>query len=262
MVILYLLVVLSLTISIVNIFLMIRLGNFLQENNETGEKYENFEEEKNLYLARFQKITSTRLRALDNKIELVDQLMKDLDDAYAKTFSLLTDLERKLDSYKRQEIETKVQNTKNLEDQKDNKNQKETVEKDDRLRVYELSRKLNISSKKLVDFINTNTDLDVSNHLVKLTPEEEKMIFEKIKEVPNISSKKENIPSNIDMAKDKDKNININISKDNANYKYDKTDKILELSKNGYTHQEIAKELKIGVGEIMLVLSLFNNEGK
>ncbi|PNR87763.1 hypothetical protein HWHPT5561_05000 [Petrotoga sp. HWH.PT.55.6.1] len=258
MVILYLLVVLSLTISIVNIFLMIRLGNFLQENNETGEKYENFEEEKNLYLARFQKITSTRLRALDNKIELVDQLMKDLDDAYAKTFSLLTDLERKLDSYKRQEIETKVQNTKNLEDQKDNKNQKETVEKDDRLRVYELSRKLNISSKKLVDFINTNTDLDVSNHLVKLTPEEEKMIFEKIKEVPNISSKKENIPSNIDMAKDK----NINISKDNVNYKYDKTNKILELSKNGYTPQEIAKELKIGVGEIMLVLSLFNNEEK
>ncbi|MGY4687750.1 DUF6115 domain-containing protein [Petrotoga sp. DB-2] len=258
MVILYLLVVLSLTISIVNIFLMIRLGRFLQENNETGEKYENFEEEKNLFLARFQKITSTRLRALDNKIELVDQLMKDLDDAYAKTFSLLTDLERKLDSYKRQEIETKVQNTKNLEDQKDNKNQKETVEKDDRLRVYELSRKLNISSKKLVDFINTNTDLDVSNHLVKLTPEEEKMIFEKIKEVPNISSKKENIPSNIDMAKDK----NINISKDNANYKYDKTEKILDLSKNGYTPQEIAKELKIGVGEIMLVLSLFNNKEK
>ncbi|PNR99650.1 hypothetical protein X928_06760 [Petrotoga miotherma DSM 10691] len=258
MVILYLLVVLSLTISIVNIFLMIRLGRFLQENDATEKKHENLEEDKNLFLARFQKITSTRLRALDNKIELVDQLMKDLDDAYAKTFSLLTDLERKLDSYKRQEIETKVQNTKNLEDQKDNKNQKETVEKDDRLRVYELSRKLNISSKKLVDFINTNTDLDVSNHLVKLTPEEEKMIFEKIKEVPNISSKKENIPSNIDMAKDK----NINISKDNANYKYDKTEKILDLSKNGYTPQEIAKELKIGVGEIMLVLSLFNNKEK
>ncbi len=258
MIVLYLLVVLSLTISIVNIFLMIRLGHFLQENDRAENKYENLEEDQNLFLARFQKITSTRLRALDNKIELVDQLMKDLDDAYAKTFSLLTDLERKLDSYKRQEIETKVQNTKNLEDQKDNKNQKETVEKDDRLRVYELSRKLNISSKKLVDFINTNTDLDVSNHLVKLTPEEEKMIFEKIKEVPNISSKKENIPSNIDMAKDK----NINISKDNANYKYDKTEKILDLSKNGYSPQEIAKELKIGVGEIMLVLSLFNNKEK
>ncbi|MBL5981612.1 hypothetical protein NAAC61_05885 [Petrotoga sp. 8T1HF07.NaAc.6.1] len=258
MVILYLLVVLSLTISIVNIFLMIRLGNFLQENNETGEKYENFEEEKNLYLARFQKITSTRLRALDNKIELVDQLMKDLDDAYAKTFSLLTDLERKLDSYKRQELENKLQPSKSLEDQKNDEDQKDIVDKDDKVRVYELSRKLNMSSKELVDFINTNTALDVSNHLVKLTPEEEKMIFEKIKEVPNISSKKENIPSNIDMAKDK----NINISKDNVNYKYDKTNKILELSKNGYTPQEIAKELKIGVGEIMLVLSLFNNEEK
>lgn len=254
MVTLYLLVVLSLTISIVNIFLMIRLGRFLQENSETGEKYENFEEEKNLYLARFQKITSTRLRALDNKIELVDQLMKDLDDAYAKTFSLLTDLERKLDSYKRQELENKLQPSKSLEDQKNDEDQKDIVDKDDKVRVYELSRKLNMSSKELVDFINTNTALDVSNHLVKLSPEEEKMIIEKVKGVPTVSSKNENNPSNVD----KDKNIN----KDYNNSKYDKTNRILELSENGYSPQEIAKELKIGVGEIMLVLSLFNNQEK
>ncbi len=254
MIILYLLVVLSLTISIVNIFLMIRLGHFLQENDASEKKYENLEEDKNLFLARFQKITSTRLRALDNKIELVDQLMKDLDDAYAKTFSLLTDLERKLDSYKRQEFETKVQHTKSLEDQKYNNIQKVTVEKDNRPRVYELSRKLNMSSKELIDFINTNTDLDVSNHLVKLTPEEEKMIFEKIKEVPRVSSKKENNPSNVDV----DERINT----DYSDYKYDKTNKILELNENGYSPQEIAKELKIGVGEIMLVLSLFNHKEK
>jgi len=254
MVILYLLVVLSLTISIVNIFLMIRLGRFLQENDATEKKHENLEEDKNLFLARFQKITSTRLRALDNKIELVDQLMKDLDDAYAKTFSLLTDLERKLDSYKRQEFESKVQHTKNLEDEKGNNDQKEAAEKDDRIRVYELSRKLNLSSKELIDFINTNTDLDVSNHLVKLTPEEEKMIFEKINEVPLVSSQNENNSSNVDVDK--------GISTDYSNYKYDKTNKILELSKNGYTPQEIAKELKIGVGEIMLVLSLFNDKEK
>jgi hypothetical protein len=237
---------------------MIRLGNFLQENDATEKKYENLEEDKNLFLARFQKITSTRLRALDNKIELVDQLMKDLDDAYAKTFSLLTDLERKLDSYKRQEFESKVQHTKNLEDEKGNNDQKEAAEKDDRIRVYELSRKLNMSSKELIDFINTNTDLDVSNHLVKLTPDEEKMVFEKINEVPLVSSGNENNSSNVDV--DKEKKIKIN--KDNANYKYDKTSKILELSKNGYNPQEIAKELKIGVGEIMLVLSIFNDKEK
>jgi len=258
MIILYLLVVLSLTISIVNIFLMIRLGHFLQENDATEKKYENLEEDKNLFLARFQKITSTRLRALDNKIELVDQLMKDLDDAYAKTFSLLSDLERKLDSYKRQEFENKVQHPKSIEDQKNDNDQKDTVERDDKVRVYELSRKLNMSSKELIDFINTNTDLDVSNHLVKLTSEEEKMVFQKIKEVPPVSSKKENNPSNVDVAKD----VKININKDNTNYKYDKTNKILELNENGYSPQEIAKELKIGVGEIMLVLSLFNNKEK
>lgn len=233
---------------------MIRLSHFLQENDASEKKYENLEEDKNLFLARFQKITSTRLRALDNKIELVDQLMKDLDDAYAKTFSLLTDLERKLDSYKRQEFESKVQHTKNLEDEKGNNNQKETVEKDDKVRVYELSRKLNMSSKELIDFINTNTDLDVSNHLVKLTPDEEKMVFEKIKEVPPVSSKKESNLQNVNT----DKDLNTN----DSNYKYDKTSKILELSKNGYNPQEIAKELKIGVGEIMLVLSIFNDKEK
>ncbi|KUK14826.1 DUF6115 domain-containing protein [Petrotoga olearia] len=254
MVILYLLVVLSLTLSIVNIFFMIRLGHFLQENDALKKNYENLEEDKNLFLARFQKITSTRLRALDNKIELVDQLMKDLDDAYAKTFSLLTDLERKLDAYKRQEFQTKVQHTKNIEDEKGNNNQKETVEKDDRVRVYELSRKLNMSSKELIDFINTNTDLDVSNHLVKLTPDEEKMVFEKIKEVQPVSSKKESNLQNVNT----DKDLNTN----DSNYKYDKTSKILELSKNGYNPQEIAKELKIGVGEIMLVLSIFNDKEK
>jgi len=233
---------------------MIRLGHFLQENDATQKNYENLEEDKNLFLARFQKITSTRLRALDNKIELVDQLMKDLDDAYAKTFSLLTDLERKLDSHKWQEFESKVQHTKREEDEKGNNNQKETIEKDDRVRVYELSRKLNMSSKELIDFINTNTDLDVSNHLVKLTSEEEKIIFEKIKEDPPVSSKKETNVSNV--------NVDKGMSTDYSNYKYDKTNKILEFFKNGYTPQEIAKELKIGVGEIMLVLSLFNDKEK
>ncbi|MDY6895157.1 MAG: DUF6115 domain-containing protein, partial [Thermotogota bacterium] len=121
-----------------------------------------------------------------------------------------------------------------------------------------LSRKLNMSSKELINFINTNTDLDVSNHLVKLTPEEEKIISEKIKEVSQTSSKKENNPSKVDVDKDKDKGIDSNYS----NNKYDKTNKILELNENGYSPQEIAKELKIGVGEIMLVLSLFNHKEK
>ena len=57
-----------------------------------------------MFFGSFQKITSTRLRALDNKIEIVDQLLKDLDDAYAKTYSLLSDLESRLTEQKREEI--------------------------------------------------------------------------------------------------------------------------------------------------------------
>jgi len=254
MIILYLLVVLSLTISIVNIFLMIRLGRFLQENHTREKKIEDIEEDKNLFLARFQKITSTRLRALDNKVELVDQLLKDLDDAYAKTFSLLSDLESKLDWYKRQEFETKSESKKHSEDRKESNIHKDTVEKDDKIRIYELSRKLNMSSKELIDFINANTELDISNHLVKLTPDEEKMVYEKIQTVSPVASNKENDTKTNDLDKGTNRDYNT--------YKYDKTSRILQLYEKGFSPQEIAKELKIGVGEIMLVLSLFSKEEK
>jgi len=53
------------------------------------------DENSNEILARFQKITSQRLRAMDNKIEIVDQLLKDLDEQYSKTSSILSDIENK-----------------------------------------------------------------------------------------------------------------------------------------------------------------------
>jgi predicted DNA-binding transcriptional regulator len=218
-------------------------------NSEVKDVNESISEEGSLFLARFQKITSSRLRALDNKIELVDELLKDLDEAYSKTFSLLTDLENKINEYKKTSTQKKEEKQKIQEKIDDLKmlNQKAEEQKEDSnagMRVYELSKELGISSRELIDFVNENIGINIENHLKKLTFKEidsikEKFIVENSKDVNNSTVQHNSLQSN-----------------------YDNKEKILELYKQGMTPQEIGKELKIGVGEIMLVLSLFANQEK
>ncbi len=103
MVLLFILVFVSIILSIVNIFFLFKFIKSVQESQVKTQN--NINEEGNVFFGSFpKKITSTRLRALDNKIEIVDQLLKDLDDAYAKTYSLLSDLESRLTEQKREEI--------------------------------------------------------------------------------------------------------------------------------------------------------------
>ncbi|RAO98585.1 hypothetical protein PW5551_08865 [Petrotoga sp. 9PW.55.5.1] len=248
MIFLYVLVIFSLLVSIINVFLLIHFVKTLN-NSEVKNVNESISEEGNLFLARFQKITSSRLRALDNKIELVDELLKDLDEAYSKTFSLLTDLENKINEYKKtstqkkeekQKIQEKIDDLKILNQKVEEQNQDSNAG----MRVYELSKELGISSRELIDFVNENIGINIENHLEKLTFKEidsikEKFIVENSKDVNNSKVQHNSLQSN-----------------------YDNKEKILELYKQGMTPQEIGKELKIGVGEIMLVLSLFANQGK
>jgi len=219
-------------------------------NSEVKNVNESISEEGNLFLARFQKITSSRLRALDNKIELVDELLKDLDEAYSKTFSLLTDLENKINEYNKTSTQKKEEKQKIQERIDDLKilNQKAEEQKEDSnagMRVYELSKELGISSRELIDFVKEESiGINIENHLEKLTYKEidsikEKFIVENSKDVNNSKVQHNSLQSN-----------------------YDNKEKILELYKQGMTPQEIGKELQIGVGEIMLVLSLFANQGK
>ena len=92
------LIILS-VVSLINLSLLISLWRKL--NNFSISIDSSIEDQSNTLLARFQKITSSRLRALDNKIEILDQLIKDADEAYMKSFSMLTDLEKKNDEIKR-----------------------------------------------------------------------------------------------------------------------------------------------------------------
>lgn len=256
MVVLYLLVLVSIVISLINIFFLFKFINFVQENQ--NEKQKDITEEGNIFLARFQKITSTRLRALDNKMELVDQLLKDLDDAYAKTFSLLSDLENKLNEIKMQKVTNQIYNKKpeTLTKESNNKTEPDynneikenkSIEK----RVYELSRELGLTSKELIEVVNKRTSLNINNHMEKVTLEDEKIIRE--------------IVANKDLIKEENQtnspNLGFNLVKDNTT-NYSKKDRIVELHKKGLSPQEIGKELKIGVGEVMLVLNLFNAEEK
>ncbi|GAB6189413.1 hypothetical protein JCM30566_11520 [Marinitoga arctica] len=92
------LIILSI-VSLINLSLLISLWR--KFNNFSISIDSSIEDQSNTLLARFQKITSSRLRALDNKIEILDQLIKDADEAYMKSFSMLTDLEKKNDELKR-----------------------------------------------------------------------------------------------------------------------------------------------------------------
>jgi len=246
LVLLYILVFVSIILSIVNIIFLFKFIKSVQENQIKTNN--NLNEEGNVFLARFQKITSTRLRALDNKIEIVDQLLRDLDEAYAKTYSLLSDLESKLSEQKREEIIKNRQKMNSPNYEKVQKHSRMEVKKvDSGKRVYELSKEINMETKDLINFINRETELQIYNHLQKLSVDEEKLIKDKILGEHSFNIVQEISSSN-------------NVERVNNGKSNDKKEKIIDLYKKGLTPQEIGKELKIGVGEIMLVLSLFNQE--
>ncbi|MBM7560197.1 DUF6115 domain-containing protein [Marinitoga litoralis] len=104
------LIILS-VVSLINLSLLISLWR--KFNNFSITIDSSIEDQSNTLLARFQKITSSRLRALDNKIELLDQLIKDADEVYMKSFSMLTDLEKKNDEIKR--VNNKKQNNRTID---------------------------------------------------------------------------------------------------------------------------------------------------
>jgi hypothetical protein len=246
LVLLFILVFVSIILSIVNIFFLFKFIKSVQESQVKTNN--NLNEEGNVFLARFQKITSTRLRALDNKIEIVDQLLRDLDEAYAKTYSLLSDLESKLSEQKREEIIKNRQKMNSPNYEKVQKHSRMEVKKvDSGKRVYELSKEINMETKDLINFINRETELQIYNHLQKLSVDEEKLIKDKILGEHSFNIVQEISSSN-------------NVERVNNGKSNDKKEKIIDLYKKGLTPQEIGKELKIGVGEIMLVLSLFNQE--
>ncbi|NUU94887.1 hypothetical protein XO10_00990 [Marinitoga sp. 1135] len=97
-------------ISLINLSLLISLWKKFNSFSITIDS--SIEDQTNTLLARFQKITSSRLRALDNKIEILDQLIKDADEAYMKSFSMLTDLEKKTDELKRERTNLKIKQEK------------------------------------------------------------------------------------------------------------------------------------------------------
>jgi hypothetical protein len=255
LVLLFILVFVSIILSIVNIFFLFKFIKSVQESQVKTQN--NINEEGNVFLARFQKITSTRLRALDNKIEIVDQLLKDLDDAYAKTYSLLSDLESRLTEQKREEIVKNRQklNSDNYEIiQKQKHNKKELKRIDSGKRVYELSKEINMDTKDLINFINKETEIQIYNHLQKLSKEEETLIKGKILGEQAIKIEEEMPSSNVE-----DEQI-VDVERINTSKGSGKKEKIIDLHRQGLSPQEIGKELKIGVGEIMLVLSLFNQD--
>ncbi|BBE31067.1 hypothetical protein OSSY52_12080 [Tepiditoga spiralis] len=134
---------LAMIVSIFNIILMIQILKKTDKNNELTSI--SFDEESNKLLARFQKITTTKLRALDNKIEIVDQLLKDVNESYSRLASILSEVEKINDEHFKNKImnnkiidSIKASDEKPLESQKIN----EILEKNDEIIKSENEEKI------------------------------------------------------------------------------------------------------------------------
>lgn len=264
-IILFILVFFSLLVSIINIIYLIKLVNKKQEESVLNTY--RYDESTNEILARFQKITSSRLRALDNKIEIVDQLIKDIDDSYSKAFSILTELERELDKQHKIKkdkdipIET-TPNNKNIE--KDTNNKKEKQSSNEKIRIYEIAKELNVNTNEVIQSINDNTDLQVYNSLQNVPLKIKNTIIKNNKLIKNpeiLTEKKyeKDIRNNKTVEETK-KETSHKPVKSFDNNELDKKYKIIEYKNKGLSKEEIAKELKIGVGEVMLYINLYSNK--
>ena len=184
---------LSIIISFLNLIFLFKILKKSEE--ESQNKMVHYDEASNELLARFQKITSSRLRAMDNKIEIVDQLLKDIDNSYIKTFSLLTELEKE-----NNEI---------------------------------------FKAKKIIPVIPEKKHDISEESLNDVTINDSPEIHEKLQPLSSSSEEVEEETSTLT-----DENP--------------KKNQILNMRKEGLTPQEIAKNLKIGVGEVMLYINLYN----
>ncbi|NUU98887.1 hypothetical protein XO12_01780 [Marinitoga sp. 1154] len=211
------LIILS-VVSLINLSLIISLWR--KFNNFSISIDSSIEDQSNTLLARFQKITSSRLRALDNKIEILDQLIKDADEAYMKSFSMLTDLEKKNDELMRVKTVERIKKEKSHFSSLDSK-KVEMPDIEDKKRVnneyYNLQNTFRESYTAQTDQIEEN----IGNR------QNEEMLIKQLA---------------------KNKELKENSLKD----------KIIEYYNRGMSINEIAKMLDKGSGEVKLIIDLYN----
>ncbi|KLO22093.1 hypothetical protein X275_06905 [Marinitoga sp. 1197] len=211
------LIILS-VVSLINLSLIISLWR--KFNNFSISIDSSIEDQSNTLLARFQKITSSRLRALDNKIEILDQLIKDADEAYMKSFSMLTDLEKKNDELMRIKAVERIKKGKSHFSSLDSK-KVEMPDIEDKKRVNDEYYNLQNTFREPYTAQTDQIEENIGNQ------QNEEMLIKQLA---------------------KNKELKENSLKD----------KIIEYYNRGMSINEIAKMLDKGSGEVKLIIDLYN----
>lgn len=103
------------------------------------------------------------------------------------------------------------------------------------IRVYELAKQLNMTSKEVIELLKKEFDIEVKNHLSSIEGEEAKIIMEYVEEIKNKGSKNEDTNHN------KEKNEEKNIAK-HEDDKFDDLDVDDDFKKNEKIRKKVRNE--------------------
>ncbi|MBP7237428.1 MAG: hypothetical protein KBA07_05235 [Petrotogaceae bacterium] len=220
--IIWFLLILSLSVSFATLIFAVKLARKLNSFEDYFNKSStDYDADTSLLLARFQKITSAKLRALDNKIDAVDSLLKDSEASYSKVLSAMQDFDKFVDDNKK--ILKTIESL----------NDEETLQK-----FKKLEKPRKTSPKKTTTAAKkTSAPKKRSSTL----PAEQTTVEPTVKDKGNISPQAE-LPD---------------ISSSDNTSGQSKKDKIFSLYSRGIAPSDIAKELGLGTGEVNLYIDLY-----
>ncbi|MCX7903664.1 MAG: translation initiation factor IF-2 [Caloramator sp.] len=114
------------------------------------------------------------------------------------------------------------------------------------IRVYELAKQLNMTSKEVIDLLKKEFDIEVKNHLSSIEGEEAKIIMEYVEEIKNKENKKdeeiqeqENKEEKITEKHEEDKFDDLDVDDD-----FKKNEKIRKKVRNEKIKKHVGKENK------------------
>ncbi|MDK2945282.1 hypothetical protein [Geotoga petraea] len=196
--------IIALFIGLINLIYMIKIAK--RTNEIQDEKLLNIDEDANNILSKFRKVTTDKMRLLDNKIKIADDVLQDLESSIENAYSQLNILEEKINNIQKA-------NTNYNQNKKKNILNEQLIDKQ-------------INEENLIKKEKTNNSIDTYESNSIGTIENSGKIKEETKQ------------------------------KIQVNNEETKSEKIRRLLKEGNSPDQIAKKLKIGMGEVILVENL------
>jgi len=107
------------------------------------------------------------------------------------------------------------------------------------VRVYELAKQLNMSSKEVIELLKNEFDIEVKNHLSAIEGEEAKIIIEYVEEIKNRDTEKQE-----DEEKSLIENIEDRFEEHDVDDDFKRNEKIRKKSRNEKIKKHVSKDVK------------------